>query len=158
MTTFPHVLVLSRDPLLSELLSDLLVRERFIVSEADDLAAVLAACSRSDGMPAVVLIDALETSDLARELVGDPWQYLGEAHPALLLLAGSATPADVRDHPSVDRVLTMPVTSGLLVGAVRQHSRSQPRRAMSSGIQIRVPAHVVGAVLPAGPKSKVGEG
>jgi DNA-binding response OmpR family regulator len=129
-----RVLILSNDELLRELLAELLSQDRFEVIEAKDLAEAREGNAKR---PSALLIDAIADTTLARGLLDDPWEVLGEHQPPLVVLVGSTTPADVRDHAWLDRVLPVPIQSEILIQAVRYHSSGRPRRQMRSGIQMR---------------------
>lgn len=137
MNVFPQVIVLSRDPVLPDLIAQLLQQEHFVPIVVGDLEALEGACHAGD--PSVVLIDAIESDDLAWGVLGDPWSCVGASHPALIVLASSMTSHEVLHHAYVDRVLAMPLSLVEMVDSVRYHSRCRPRRAMASGVQIRVP-------------------
>lgn len=137
LNAFPQVIVLSRDPVLPDLIAQLLQQEHFVPIVVGDLEGLERASHA--GEPSVVLIDAIESDDLAWDVLGDPWSCVGPAHPALIVLASGMTSHDVLRHAYVDRVLAMPLSLVELVDSVRYHSKCRPRRAMSSGVQIRVP-------------------
>lgn len=130
-----HVLILSDDALLCELVAELLTQERFRVSEAGDLATARA-CVLSDA-PAVLLVDAMVDADLALPVLSDPSAVLGDAGFAIVLISGAGTPAGVREHPIVDRVLTQPLTADVLVNVLRHCASWHTRRQMQSGTRLR---------------------
>jgi len=129
------VLILSDDALLRELMAELLRHDRIVVSDAATLERAAALCQTE--RPHVIVVDAVERPDLARELLDDPWTTLGDVQPGLVVLAGSATPPDVCGHGYVDRVLTAPLQSEVLVEALRYHASGRARRQMRSGVQLR---------------------
>lgn len=144
----PHVVVVSDDALLRELVAELLTNERFTVSEAGDVSEVRARCTEQ--APSVVLLDAIVDGDLAWPVLSDPWSVFGAAQPALVVLAGAGTPREVREHERVDQVLPQPLTSELLVGVLRQQATWHPRRRIRSGARLRPDVQVPAA--PAGGK------
>jgi DNA-binding NtrC family response regulator len=131
----PHVLVLSDDPLLRELVAELLSRERFRVSEAGSLEGARAIALRDPA--AVVLLDAMLDGELAGAVLSAPEPLFGEAQAALVVIGGSGTPASVREHPLVDRVLPQPLTSEVLVGVLRHHAVWHSSRQLQSGTRPR---------------------
>ncbi|MEM9189062.1 MAG: hypothetical protein AAGF12_07790 [Myxococcota bacterium] len=140
MDARPHVLILSKDPVLRGLLGHLLGHERFCPSEASSMEELRACCTQPERAPELILLDAVDSGELAQELLADAWRILGDVQPPLVVLAGSTTDATVTDHAFIDRVLWMPISSETLLDQVRYHLTVRPRRAMSSGVQIRVPA------------------
>lgn len=131
----PRVLVVSDDPLLRELVAELLTQERFEVFEAGNVDAartlVLAHA------PAVVLIDAIIDAHLAEPILADPAVALGDAQAALIVISGAGTPARVGTHSLVDRVLTQPLTAEVLVSTVRHCASWQSCRQLESGTRLR---------------------
>jgi DNA-binding response OmpR family regulator len=141
LNVFPRVVVLSRDAVLPDLIAQLLHQEHFVPVVAGDLPSLDVACRASP--TSVVLIDAIESDELAWDLLSDPWGCLGDAQPALIVLASGMTSREVLDHAYIDRVLAMPLSLVELVDTVRYHTRCRPRRAMSSGVQLRVAGELV---------------
>ena len=135
MANPPTVLILSKDAVLRDLLCELLSCQRFEVVGAGDIeeAGVLCRSHR----PGAILLDAVEDSDLAFALLDDPWTPLGDVQPAIVLLAGSGTDAEVREHGYVDRVLGAPFDTELVAEALRYHASGRARREMRSGVQLR---------------------
>lgn len=131
----PHVVVVSDDSLLRELVAELLTNERFTVAEAGDVAGARARCHEK--APSVVLLDAIVDGSLAWPVLSDPRSVLGDTQPALVVLAGAGTPQEVRDHEHVDQILPQPLTSELLVGVLRHQAAWHPRRQVRSGAQLR---------------------
>ena len=128
----PHVLVLSDDSLLRELVASLLEHERLSVAEAGSVEEATARCG--ERMPAVVLLDAMVGGELAWPVLADPASVFGDGMPSLVVLAGSGTPTEVAEHELVEAVLPQPVTSEVLVGVVRRHATFPARR---SGTRMR---------------------
>ena len=131
----PRILVVSDDPLLRELVAELLTQERFEVFEAGDLdearTLVLAHA------PAVVLVDAMVDAHLVEPILLDPAVALGDSQGALIVISGAGTPAAVGTHPVVDRVLTQPLTADVLVSTVRHCASWQSSRQLQSGSRLR---------------------
>ncbi len=130
-----HVLIVSDDGLLRELVAELLTCERFSVAEAGDLVA--AAERARERVPRVVLLDAIVDGALAWPVLEDPAALFGDASPALVVLAGAGTPAEVRSHHLVDCTLPQPLTSEVLVGVIRHQATWRPRRQVQSGTRLR---------------------
>lgn len=131
----PHVLIVSDDALLRELVADLLRNERFEVSEAGDpVEAARCACDRA---PSVVLLDAIVDGAIARPVLEAPEAVFGAELPTLVVLVGAGTPPEVRHHQLVDGVLPLPLTAELLVGAIRHHATWHSRRHVQSGTHLR---------------------
>jgi len=53
------------------------------------------------------------------------------------VLAGGATPAEVREHDWADRVLEAPLQAELIVSAVCHHAGQPSRRRLVSGTRLR---------------------
>lgn len=128
----PHILVLSDDSLLRELVAELLSNERLSVAEAGDLDDAAARCA--ERMPTVLLLDSMVGGELALRVLTDPASLFGEEQPSMVVLAGSGTPAEVKDHELVDAVLPQPLTSEVLVGVVRRYATFPSRH---SGTRMR---------------------
>jgi hypothetical protein len=130
-----HVLVLSHDELLRELLLELFTIERLPADAAASVGEARALCegSRAD----VLLVDAIADPSLASALLDDPWTVLGERQPPLVLLASSSTPSEIAAHGWVDRTLSVPIETSELVGALLYHASGRARRQMRSGIRAR---------------------
>ncbi|MBW2461367.1 MAG: hypothetical protein JRH11_06955 [Deltaproteobacteria bacterium] len=135
MSERPMVLILSNDEIFRDLLVERLRQDHLAVCEAASLDEVSEQTVAH--APKAIVIDALTDSSLAAGLLDDPWRALPDHQPPLLLLTSSSTPAELRDHPYVDRAVAVPLASEDLVAAVRFCLAGRARRAMKSGVTMR---------------------
>ncbi len=132
----PLVLILSEDELLSELLAERFRQDHLEAHTASDLHE--AATKSREITARVVVIDAMSDSRLATQLLDDPYAvFAGEAQPPFVLLCSSSTPAALRDHGFIDRVIGLPQASDAIVAAALTCASGRARREMRSGIRVR---------------------
>ena len=134
------VLVVSSDPLLSELLCGLFRQEGLSTVQVDTIEALTLATEVS--VSRVVLFDITDDagSDVFRAALPNLDSVMSGTTPAMLALAGSATPSDLLQAPGVDRILSAPFQATELLRSVQYHLDVRPKREMRSGVQIRLSA------------------
>jgi hypothetical protein len=135
MAAPPTVLILSQDELLGDLLAERFRQDHVHADHASSVTEAAASCR--DQAPDVVVIDAIVDGALASWVLDDPRSIFGEAHPPLMLLAGSGTPAEIRDHNWFDRVVAAPLPSDAIVQAALYCAGGRARRVMHSGVRLR---------------------
>ncbi len=130
-----HILIVSDDPVMRDLLGGYVEGEGFRVSKAREPHAALARCRKR--CPEVVLIDAIVTAPWTRRLLDTLAYEPFDRPPRVGLLVGGGTPDPVLSHPLVSGALAAPFTSEalgiLLADLVRRRERVTP----PSGTRLR---------------------
>jgi len=130
------VLIVSDDPVLRDLLRDLLVRERIRTIDAATPEEALTILREEH--PCLLLVDGIVGGREMTELLSRiPYADASRSPPPVLLLAGSSPPPDLLDHDLVVEAICAPFAAPALVQAVRHHLAAG---SASSHTRLRAPA------------------